>query len=99
MIAWLQDNTAWMYWTWPSGLFFIGLFAAIAAMGVWDKLSPSVPRKGFLPITTTRGDRLFIGILSAFAIFFLWLAFAGTSWLWCPLAIAVAWFGAVMARA
>jgi predicted small integral membrane protein len=32
---------------------------------VWELKSPTVERKGFLPIVTTRGDRLFIGLLSA----------------------------------
>jgi len=32
---------------------------------VWEVKSPTVMRKGFLPIATTRGDRLFIGLLSA----------------------------------
>ena len=27
--------------------------------------SPTVSRRGFLPIATTRGDRLFVGLLSA----------------------------------
>ena len=34
-------------------------------MTVWEIKSPTVMRKGFLPIATTRGDRLFIGLLAA----------------------------------
>ena len=37
----------------------------LIAMTVWELKSPTVERKGFLPIATTRGDRLFIGLLSA----------------------------------
>jgi predicted small integral membrane protein len=33
-------------------------------MTVWEIKSPTTMRKGFLPIATTRGDRLFIGLLS-----------------------------------
>jgi predicted small integral membrane protein len=34
-------------------------------MTVWELKSPTTLRKGFLPIATTRGDRLFIGLLVA----------------------------------
>jgi predicted small integral membrane protein len=34
-------------------------------MTVWEIKSPTTERRGFLPIATTRGDRLFIGLLSA----------------------------------
>ena len=37
----------------------------LVGMTVWELKSPTVERKGFLPIRTTRGDRLFIGLLAA----------------------------------
>jgi len=37
----------------------------LAFMTVWEIRSPTVLRKGFLPMATTRGDRLFIGLLVA----------------------------------
>ncbi|MCH8332705.1 hypothetical protein IIC65_02135, partial [Candidatus Sumerlaeota bacterium] len=86
MIDWIADQTAWMYWTVPSAVAFAGLFIVLIAMTVWDRVSPSVSRKGFLPMETSRGDRLFIGILTMIAIFLVWLAFAGNSALWVPLA-------------
>jgi predicted small integral membrane protein len=43
-------------------------------MTVWELKSPTVERKGFLPITTTRGDRLFIGLLSAAYVNLLFVA-------------------------
>ncbi|MFO7932102.1 MAG: DUF2160 family membrane protein [Desulfosalsimonas sp.] len=92
MWDWIVTNTSWMYWTWQSGLAIGGLFAAIAFMGLWDAASPSVARKGFFPIETTRGDRFFIGVISLIAIFLIWLGFAGTSALWIPLVISVGWF-------
>ncbi|ACV69380.1 DUF2160 domain-containing protein [Desulfohalobium retbaense] len=92
MLHWFQDFTSWMYWTLPSVLGIGGLFAAIGVMTVWDVLSPSVARKGFLPITTTRGDRFFIGIISTIAIFLIWLAFLGQTQLWAPLGISIVWF-------
>jgi predicted small integral membrane protein len=46
----------------------------LVGMTIWEIKSPTIMRKGFLPIATTRGDRLFIGLLAAA---FLNLAFLG----------------------
>ena len=56
---------AWMAWTFPVAVFFICIVLMLAGMTVWEIRSPTVLRKGFLPIATTRGDRLFIGLLGA----------------------------------
>ena len=56
----------WMAWTTPVAVFFGGIGLMLAAMTVWEIRSPSVMRRGFLPIATTRGDRLFIGLLCYF---------------------------------
>lgn len=53
----------WMAWTTPVALFFGCIGLMLAVMTVWEIRSPSVMRRGFLPIATTRGDRLFIGLL------------------------------------
>jgi predicted small integral membrane protein len=55
----------WMAWTTPVAVFFCCIVLMLAGMTVWEMKSPTVERKGWLPITTTRGDRLFIGLLSA----------------------------------
>jgi predicted small integral membrane protein len=55
----------WMAWTLPVAVFFACIVAMLAGMTVWELKSPTVLRKGFLPIATTRGDRLFIGLLFA----------------------------------
>lgn len=55
----------WMAWTTPVAVFFCSIALMLVAMTVWELKSPTVLRKGFLPIETTRGDRLFIGLLSA----------------------------------
>ncbi|HBC35076.1 MAG TPA: hypothetical protein DDY30_03660, partial [Marinobacter adhaerens] len=44
----------------------------------------------FLPIATTRGDRLFIGLLSAAYIHLTFLAVSDIT-LWVALAVSVAW--------
>ena len=56
---------AWMSWTLPTALFFIGIGVILVGMTAWQIASPSVERRGFLPLDTTRGDRLFIGLLSS----------------------------------
>ncbi len=55
----------WMAWTMPVAVFFVSIVLMLFTMTVWEIKSPTVLRKGFLPIETTRGDRLFIGLLSA----------------------------------
>jgi predicted small integral membrane protein len=56
---------AWMAWTLPVAIFFACIVLMLIGMTVWEIKSPTVMRKGFLPIATTRGDRLFIGLLGA----------------------------------
>jgi len=63
-----QENKTmfdWMAWTLPVAVFFTCIVLMLIAMTVWEVKSPTVMRKGFLPIATTRGDRLFIGLLGA----------------------------------
>ena len=66
----------WMAWTVPVAVFFCCIALMLAGMTVWERVSPTIARKGFLPIATTRGDRLFIGLLAAA---WLNLAFVATS--------------------
>jgi predicted small integral membrane protein len=66
----------WMAWTTPVAVFFCCIVLMLAGMTVWERKSPTVLRKGWLPIATTRGDRLFIGLLCAA---YLNLAFVATS--------------------
>ena len=65
---------SWMVWTVPTAIFFVCIGLLLASMAVWEIVDPNVPRKGWLPIATTRGDRLFMGLLVAA---FLNLAWAG----------------------
>jgi predicted small integral membrane protein len=64
-----------MSWTVPTAVFFATIGVILAGMTVWEAASPSPTRRGFLPIGTTRGDRLFIGLLSAAFINLGWIAF------------------------
>jgi predicted small integral membrane protein len=63
---------SWMAWTTPIAIFFISILIMLIGMTIWQVKSPSIERKGFLPIATTRGDRLFIGLLSAAYVNLAW---------------------------
>ncbi len=100
---------SWMYWTTPVAIFFCCIGLLLAGMTVWEIKSPTVLRKGFLPMRTTRGDRLFIGLLSAAYVN---LAFVGLSaklmeWLslevepsiWFSFVLSMALLGLIMRKA
>ena len=55
----------WMAWTTPVAVFFCSIVLMLIGMTVWELKSPTTLRRGFLPMATTRGDRLFIGLLAA----------------------------------
>lgn len=68
----MEDTFAWMAWTPPVAIFFTAVVLILAGMTIWQMKSPSMERKGFLPISTTRGDRLFIGLLTAAYVNLAW---------------------------
>ena len=55
----------WMAWTLPVAVFFGCIVLMLAGMTIWELKSPTTLRRGWLPIATTRGDRLFIGLMAA----------------------------------
>ena len=67
----------WMAWTLPVAVFFTCIALMLVGMTVWEIRSPTTLRKGFLPIATTRGDRLFIGLLSAAYVNLVFIGLAG----------------------
>ena len=66
----------WMVWTTPVAVFFTCIVLMLIGMTVWEIKSPTSLRRGWLPMATTRGDRLFIGLLAAAYVN---LAFVGLS--------------------
>jgi predicted small integral membrane protein len=80
----------WMNWTPTVVIFFVVIASILAFMTVYEIVSPCIERKGFLPIETTRGDRLFIGLLSAAYIHLAFLAVSDIT-LWVALAVSVIW--------
>ena len=98
----------WMAWTLPVAVFFSCIALMLVGMTVWEIKSPTVKRKGFLPIATTRGDRLFIGLLSAAYINLAFVGLAGkfTEWfaldsepsVWISFVLSMGALGLVMRR-
>ncbi len=63
----------WMYWTIPTAVFFAVIASILIGMTLWQVVAPSPERRGLLPLTTTPGDRLFIGLLSSAYFHLIWL--------------------------
>jgi predicted small integral membrane protein len=80
----MENAFTWMAWTPPVAIFFIAIVLMLIGMTLWQVRSPSMERKGWLPIPTTRGDRLFIGLLTA----------AYVNLAWAGLTDAAQWIGA-----
>ncbi|MEM9223959.1 MAG: DUF2160 domain-containing protein [Pseudomonadota bacterium] len=83
---------SWMAWTWQTAVFFALIAASLLAMTFWEFAKPGGnPRIGVLGLLTTRGDRLFVSLLSAAYIHLAWLAFAsGPLWIASAIALGVA---------
>ncbi len=81
---------SWMAWTLPTAIFFSTIGGILVLMTVLEIKFPCIERKGFLPISTTRGDRLFIGLLSAAFIHLTVIGFTDIS-IWAALAFSVIW--------
>lgn len=87
----------WMAWTAPTAIFFVVIAAMLIMMTVLERIVPTVPRQGFLRITTTRGERLFIALLVTGWINLLWIAFTDASQ-WIALALGLAVSALILAR-
>ena len=85
----------WMAWTWPTALFFTGIALMLMTMTALQLAWPTVERKGFLPIRTTRGDRLFIGLLCGAYIHLAWLGLTDMP-LWHGSILALVWLAVLM---
>ena len=85
----------WMSWTVPTAVFFIVIGLILVGMTTWELYSPSILRRGLLPIATTRGDRLFIGLLGS--AYLQLLVIGATDWsIWVASALSLVWLLAVM---
>ena len=84
----------WMVWTPSVAVFFSILILSLIGMVIWEIKSPTIERKGFLPISTTRGDRFFIGILGSAFINLLWIGLTDLT-AWIGLGISLLYMGII----
>jgi len=88
-------NLEWMAWTLPTAIFFITIVCILIAITIWQIISPCVKRRGFIPLSTTRGDRLFIGLLSSAYIHLAWIGLTSFT-IWIAFILSLMWMGVVM---
>ncbi|PTL81807.1 DUF2160 domain-containing protein [Vitiosangium sp. GDMCC 1.1324] len=86
----------WMAWTAPTAAFFVVIALLLLAYTVWGTRAPSLPRKGLLPMSTTRGDRLFVGLLGSAFIHLAWVGLTDAS-IWLAVGVSLL-FMVVIAR-
>lgn len=73
----------WMLWVEPTAIFFSLVAVMLIGMTVWELVQPTVERKGLLlPMPTTRGDRLFIGLMASAYLNAGWLGWVHLSQWW-----------------
>lgn len=85
----------WMAWTVPTATFFAVIGLILLAMTIWQIVAPSAERRGFLPIPTTPGDRLFIGLVVSAYLHLAWIGLTIAS-VWIAFAISLIWMAVVM---
>lgn len=88
-------DISWMAWTPLTAVFFTCIALMLVGMTIWEIVSPTVARRGFLPIVTTRGDRLFIGLLGSAYIHLAWLGLTDMA-VWIATVISACFLFAVM---
>jgi predicted small integral membrane protein len=94
---WFAWST-WMAWTWPTGLFFIAIALTLVAYTVWGVRVPPLETRGFLPMSTTRGDRLFLGLVASAYINLAWAFWDGApqslcAVIWVPILLVIGRWG------
>jgi predicted small integral membrane protein len=85
----------WMAWTTGTAILVACVFAALVGLAVLSAARPSTPRKGFLPMATARGDRIYVGLLGTGLILVLLIAFSSAPVV-LGLALGAVWMAAVV---
>ena len=91
----MLNSLEWMAWTTPTAVFFTAVLLMLITMTVISVRSPSSKRKGFLPIATTRGDRLYIGLIVTAFINLAYLGFSDST-MWVSSFLSLLWLFSVM---
>ncbi|PZQ48316.1 MAG: hypothetical protein DI556_14275 [Rhodovulum sulfidophilum] len=79
----------WMAWTYPTATFFACVALMLVGMTALQIVWPTYERKGFLPMPTTRGDRLFIALVVAAFIHLGFVYATEMEAFWLPLGISL----------
>ncbi|TPE46965.1 hypothetical protein FJM51_21025 [Amaricoccus solimangrovi] len=79
-----------MAWTTPTAVFFACVALLLAGMTLLQIVRPTFERKGFLPIPTTRGDRLFIALMLAAFVHLGFVYATELESFWLPLGLSAA---------
>jgi predicted small integral membrane protein len=88
-------NLGWMVWTVPTAIFFVVIGLVLVGMTIWQIVAPSPERRGFLPIPTTPGDRLFVGLTVSAYLHLAWIGLIGSG-LWIASVASLIWLAVVM---
>ena len=91
----MEFSLEWMAWTPVTAAFFVAIALMLTGMAIWEVVQPTVARRGLLPLTTTRGDRFFMGLLGSAYIHIAWIGFTDLA-LWWALGISVCFLIAMM---
>jgi predicted small integral membrane protein len=85
----------WMAWTTGTAMFVGTVFVGLGLLTAFAVVRPSSPRKGFLPMPTARGDRVYVALLGTALIMIVILA--TTEWaVMTGLAVAAVWAAVVL---
>lgn len=90
-----MPDLEWMAWTPQTAVFVTIVFGSLAGLAALAALHPPVPRKGFLPMATSGGDRVYVGLLGTGAILIALIAFTGAP-IVAGLAVAAVWMVVVV---
>lgn len=93
-----MQSLEWMAWTGPTAAFFLVILLLVCAVSWMQMHHPRPARRGWLPMATTPGDRLFVALLASAYLHAIWLAGVPDSWpAWPATALAVL-LGCVLMR-
>lgn len=85
----------WMAWTTGTLILVACVFASLVGLAVFAVVRPSTPRKGFLPMATARGDRVYVGLLGTGLILVVLMA-ASSAPVVLGLALGAVWMAVVL---
>lgn len=69
-----MGDLEWMAWTPGTAVFVLLVVLGLVGLAVLASARPSAPRKGFLPMPTARGDRIYVALLGTGLILVVLLA-------------------------